>query len=108
VLLRPVANVMWLLQMVTFPAALREGISNWRDMRYKLVMATYQMDEKCKFCVKVDTKRGRIRKEQERIKRWNKEDRHGRKASIAAAEDIIDNLENVVSGLLSLGCIRHG
>jgi polyhydroxyalkanoate synthesis regulator phasin len=65
----------------------------------KLVMATYQMGEKCKLCTKLETKWGRIRKEQDRIKRWKKEDRHGRKASIAAAEEIIDNLEREIADL---------
>ncbi|PMD16144.1 hypothetical protein NA56DRAFT_322421 [Hyaloscypha hepaticicola] len=46
----------------------------------KLVMARYQMEEKCKCCQKMETKYRRIRKEQERINRWRKEG--GRSASI--------------------------
>ena len=65
----------------------------------KLVMATYQMEEQCKLCTKLETKWGRIRKEQDRIKRWKREDRHGRKASIAASEEIIDNLEREIADL---------
>ncbi|KAG0651794.1 hypothetical protein D0Z07_1961 [Hyphodiscus hymeniophilus] len=65
----------------------------------KLVMATYQMEEQCKVCTKIETKYNRIRKEQDRIKRWKKEDRHGRKASIAASEDTIAELEAEVNDL---------
>ena len=65
----------------------------------KLVMATYQMDDPCKLCIKLETKYNRIRKEEERIKRWKKEDRHGRKASIAASEDQIAVLEGEVNDL---------
>lgn len=62
-------------------------------------MGTYQMEDKCKVCQKMETKWGRIQKEQERIKRWKKEDRHGRKASIAASEEIIENLSNEINDL---------
>lgn len=65
----------------------------------KLVMTTYQMEEQCKLCLKLETKYGRIRKEQDRIKRWKREDKHGRKASIAASEEIIDNLEREIADL---------
>ncbi|KAF8860559.1 hypothetical protein BDZ45DRAFT_619579, partial [Acephala macrosclerotiorum] len=63
----------------------------------KLVMETYQKKEmclKCLKCQKIETKYGRIRKEQERIKRWRKEG--ARSASILAAEANIVSLENEI------------
>lgn len=62
-------------------------------------MVTYQMEENCKLCTKLETKWGRINKEKERIRRWKKEDRHGRKASIAASEEIIEGLEREINDL---------
>lgn len=56
----------------------------------KLVMQTYQLPDKCKTCLKIDTKKRSIRKEEERIKRWRKEG--NRKASIEKAFDTIDEL----------------
>lgn len=61
-------------------------------------MVTYMMEnEKCKLCTKLETKWGRIQKEKERIRRWKKES--GRKASIAASEEIIENLESEMNDL---------
>jgi hypothetical protein len=68
----------------------------------KLAMNTYRKVEKCKTCTKIDTKVGRVRKEQERIHRWNKEQlQHGsqRQASIEAAEQTIETLEYEISQL---------
>jgi len=62
-------------------------------------MQTYQMEEDCKTCQKLATKWGRVRKEQDRIKRWKKENGSGRKASIAASEEIIDKLEKEINDL---------
>jgi hypothetical protein len=59
-------------------------------------MNTYQKVEKCKTCTKIDTKVGRVRKEQDRIHRWNKEQLQHvsqRPASIEAAERSIGTLE---------------
>ena len=63
----------------------------------RLVIETYQIEEKCKICQKFETKYGRIRKEQERIKRWRKEG--GRSASIQAAVENIGCLENEIQQL---------
>ena len=60
-------------------------------------MMTYQMEEDCKLCQKLQTKWGRVQKEQERIKRWKKES--GRKASIAASEELIEKLEQEINDL---------
>lgn len=64
----------------------------------RLVMATYMMEEeKCKLCTRLATKWGRVQKEKDRIKRWKKES--GRKASIEASEEIIQNLEMEMNDL---------
>jgi hypothetical protein len=39
----------------------------------KLTMNTYKLGEKCKLCTKIETKWARIRKEEERIRSWQKE-----------------------------------
>jgi hypothetical protein len=63
----------------------------------KLVMATYSQAGKCKICTKIETKLGRIKKEEERIRRWRRE--HGRRASIEASEEIIAGLQQEVNEL---------
>ncbi|KAG9233297.1 hypothetical protein BJ875DRAFT_50690 [Amylocarpus encephaloides] len=67
----------------------------------KLVMNTIPKSEKCKLCVKIDTKRGRVYKEEDRIDRWYKEEQRGigRSASIAASQDTIVTLLNEISDL---------
>jgi polyhydroxyalkanoate synthesis regulator phasin len=62
-------------------------------------MNTYHLEENCKVCGKIDTKMNRIQKEEDRIRRWRKEDKHARKASIAAAEDAIRGLQREVADL---------
>lgn len=61
----------------------------------KLVMATIPKREKCKVCTKIDTKKGRIVKEQERIYRWEHEQKRGhqRVASIENSQQMIAQLE---------------
>jgi len=66
----------------------------------KLVMNTYAIEDKCKLCIKIETKWGRIVKEQDRVKRWKKEDRHGRRASIAASEEAIEKLTGEMNDLV--------
>ncbi|KAI9640580.1 hypothetical protein NHQ30_010879 [Ciborinia camelliae] len=65
----------------------------------KLVMTTYQSHEKCKICTKIETKWGRIQKEQERVLRWKKENGKSRQHSIEASEDKIRELQQEVSNL---------
>lgn len=64
----------------------------------RLVMATYAGEEKCILCRKIETKYGRIRKEQVHVRRWQKES--GRNASTAASVEIIEKLEREVEYLL--------
>jgi hypothetical protein len=65
----------------------------------KLVWETYQLEDKCKYCLRIDVKKGKIRKEQERIKRWAKEGQ--RFFSIESSEVIIDSIENEIQELQS-------
>lgn len=68
----------------------------------KLAMYTYQKADKCKTCEKIITKRGRLEKEQKRIDRWIREERHSgvtRTASIEASEKICDNLHYEITKL---------
>ncbi|ESZ91965.1 hypothetical protein SBOR_7655 [Sclerotinia borealis F-4128] len=65
----------------------------------KLVMTTYQSHEKCKICTKIDTKWGRIQKEQERVLRWKKENGKSRQHSIEASEEKIQDLLQEVDKL---------
>ncbi|CAG8953608.1 hypothetical protein HYALB_00007447 [Hymenoscyphus albidus] len=60
----------------------------------KLIMNTLEKPEKCKICTKIDTKEGRVRKEQDRINRWVKEEQRGhqRGASIEASQGTIEKL----------------
>jgi hypothetical protein len=60
----------------------------------KLVMQTYEVQEKCRTCEKLDTKRRAIRKEEDRIKRWKREG--GRTASIEKAEEDIARLQQEI------------
>ena len=67
----------------------------------KLAMNTYRKAEKCKTCDKLDTKRGRLEKEQKRIDRWTREMQNGisRGASIEASEEICYTLEHEIMNL---------
>lgn len=56
----------------------------------KLVYSTLHESHLCKLCEKIQTKRSRIAKAENNIKRWRKEG--NRKASIEKAEDEIDAL----------------
>ena len=66
----------------------------------KLVMATYSAPGggKCKLCTKLETKYNRKRKEEDRIRRWEREG--GRKASIEQAKQTIYDLEDEINRLL--------
>src|SRR5438046_1027877 len=66
----------------------------------KLVWKGYELEDKCKFCIKIDSKLGKIRKEQDRIKRWQKEGH--RVASISAAEVHREQLEEEIQLLASM------
>lgn len=65
----------------------------------KLVMTTYQSNEKCKICTKIETKKGRIQKEQDRVIRWKRENGKSRQHSIEASEDKIRELSEEVKNL---------
>lgn len=67
----------------------------------KLVMNTIPMADKCKLCLKIDTKQGRVFKEQERINRWLKEAQRGhlRQASIEASQHTVAQLEYEIRDL---------
>jgi hypothetical protein len=65
----------------------------------KLVMATYQIPDKCKLCLKLETKYNRRRKEEERIKRWEREGGK-KKASIEQSWELIHQLDNEINTLL--------
>ncbi|KAK6595888.1 hypothetical protein H4I96_10207 [Botrytis cinerea] len=55
--------------------------------------------EKCKICTKIETKWGRIQKEQERVLRWKKENGKSRQHSIEASEEKIRDLQQEVNNL---------
>lgn len=63
----------------------------------KLVMACYANPDKCKICIKIETKKRSIRKEEDRIHRWRKE--ASRSASIDKAMDTIDHLTYEIENL---------
>jgi len=67
----------------------------------KLVMQTYEMPnaEQCKLCTKIETKLSRIHKEEDRIRRWEREG-SSRKASIEASKETISHLQEEVDRLL--------
>src|SRR4051812_35349165 len=60
----------------------------------RLVMATYQSEDKCRLCTKIETKKRAARKEDERIRRWHKEG--GRHASIEKSQRNIDDLHTEI------------
>lgn len=64
----------------------------------KLVFETIPIHEQCKICDKIRTKLGRIRKEEERIKRWRHEGSK-RAASIEKALADIAILEREIEDL---------
>lgn len=57
----------------------------------RLVMKTLPNSEKCRLCLKIETKQRNIKKEEERIRRWRHES--GRSASIEKSEGIVYQLE---------------
>ena len=63
----------------------------------RLVMQTIEIGDKCRICQKIDTKKRSIRKEEEKIKRWNRES--GRRASIEKAEEDIYRLQQEIYNL---------
>ncbi|KAL3421808.1 hypothetical protein PVAG01_05964 [Phlyctema vagabunda] len=65
----------------------------------KLIMNTYPdpSNGKCKICTKLDTKWGRIRKEEDKIRRWEREG--GRKSSIEKSKDDIFELQRQIQEL---------
>jgi predicted RNA-binding Zn-ribbon protein involved in translation (DUF1610 family) len=65
----------------------------------KLVMTSISVHQKCPKCEKIAIKYNRIAKEEERIKRWTREGAKHRKASIAASQDIIRDLNHDISKL---------
>jgi hypothetical protein len=61
----------------------------------KLVMQTYGIQQKCKICEKIDTKRRRRAQEQDRLHRWAREgNRYG--ASIEKAQQAIAALDTEI------------
>src|SRR5277367_1978043 len=61
----------------------------------KLVMQTYEIQQKCKICEKIDTKRRRLANEQDRIHRWARE--HSRyDQSIEKSREIIAALDTEI------------
>jgi len=75
----------------------------------KLVMATYQLPEKCKLCVKLETKYNRRRKEEEQNKRWARED-DGRRRMIATEKswELIRQLDEEITNLMLQREKKHG
>jgi hypothetical protein len=67
----------------------------------KLVMNTIQKENKCKICTKIEVKHGRLRKEEDRIERWHKEEQRGhqRGASIDASKETINKLWDEINDL---------
>ena len=63
----------------------------------RLVMQTIEIGDKCRTCQKIDTKKRSIRKEEEKIKRWNPES--GQRASIEQAEENIYDLQQKIYNL---------
>ncbi|KAE8444561.1 hypothetical protein EG329_014485 [Mollisiaceae sp. DMI_Dod_QoI] len=59
-----------------------------------MVFETIKIDQKCRFCVKIETKRNRIKKEDDKIARWSLEG--NRKASTEIACEIIAALEREI------------
>lgn len=58
----------------------------------KLVYQTYQLDEKCRLCIKIETKTRRREAELDRVARWSRESNRF-KASIEKSRQIITELE---------------
>ncbi|KAH9207468.1 hypothetical protein DL95DRAFT_374284 [Leptodontidium sp. 2 PMI_412] len=63
----------------------------------KLVMNRLAKEEKCKTCIKIDTKYRSIQKEEDKITRWRQTE--GRSASIEKAQDIIYQLQTDLNRL---------
>lgn len=66
----------------------------------KLVMQTYPVREKCRICLKIETKQRRIEAELDRIRRWKREGSKF-KASIEKSEQIVRELERERSDLIN-------
>ena len=60
----------------------------------RLVMETIEIGDKCRICRRIDTKKRSIRKEEEKIKKWNRES--GQRASIEKAEENIYYLQQQI------------
>lgn len=60
----------------------------------RMVFESTHVREDCKYCAKIQTKYGRIAKEQDRIKRWRSEG--NRRASIDASQSLIADLEREI------------
>lgn len=60
----------------------------------KLVWDTVQLQENCKHCNKIGIKKGKISKDQERIRRWTREG--NRRASIEQAREGIAQMEREI------------
>ncbi|KAI9745141.1 MAG: hypothetical protein M1818_001419 [Claussenomyces sp. TS43310] len=65
----------------------------------KLVMQAQHVRTLCRICEKIEVKLSRLRKEEDKIRRWEKEGANHRKASIEKAEDEIDELNRAIDKL---------
>ncbi|KAH8819198.1 hypothetical protein F5884DRAFT_6394 [Xylogone sp. PMI_703] len=77
------------------------GYRTGKNCTMKLVMNTYQMEEKCKLCEKLEVKYRRKRKEEEHIERWEKESARTWRGNIERSREIIQGLEMEIEVLLS-------
>lgn len=64
----------------------------------KLVWETFCLPDNCKYCTKIQTKKGKIAKEEDRIRRWKKEGSRFR-ASISQSEEIIEDCKREIRDL---------
>ncbi|KUJ15285.1 uncharacterized protein LY89DRAFT_750605 [Mollisia scopiformis] len=65
----------------------------------KLVWESIPLSDKCKYCIKIDTKHGKIAKEEARIKKWRNEGPGYRRASIEQAEEAITVMQDEICEL---------
>ena len=66
----------------------------------KLVMSEHDEPGKCRICTEADIKLARIKKEEDRIKRWRQD--QGRKASIEASLAVIAEIQHEINELWSM------
>lgn len=64
----------------------------------KLVYQVHHLEEKCRLCQKLSTKKKRVKQELERVTRWKKEG--GKRASIEKALDTVEQLEGEIQALV--------